>query len=144
MFHVVLVLPILIVMLIFAAIVFTAIVAIAASLVGGISVAALVKNKVVKKFIIMGFCIIFLTGITVILPFLVNYKVISGTVGFVAACITSLIVLGISIAGMILSVRLSNKIAKVAVPVVFSFVIVGALVLLLCLIAGGYFVSYIN
>lgn len=144
MFHLVLVLPIMIIMLILAAIVFIAIVAIAASLVGGISVATLVKNKVVKKFLIMGFCITFLTGITVIVPFLVNYKVISGTVGFIAACILSLIVLGISIAGMTLSVRLSNKIAKVAVPVAFSFAIVGALVLLLCLIAGGYFVSYID
>lgn len=131
-------LPILILVAILVAILFIAFVAIAISLVGGISVAALVKNKDVKKFLIMGFCIIFLTGLMILTPIIAKYIGIGSTVSFVISCILALIILVISIVGMILSVRLNNKIAKVAVSVVFFFEIVGTVVVFLFLIAGQY------
>lgn len=136
MFHVVLVLPaILIIMAILAIIVFTAIVAIAASLIGGISVAALVKNKTVKKFLFMGFCIIFFAGLTIGIPFLTAYNVITETMGRVAACIFTLIIIAISIAGSIMAGRLSNATAKTALRIVFSAVDVIVLIVFLCFMA---------
>lgn len=131
-------LPILILVAILIAILFIAFAAIAISLVGGISVAALVKNKDVKKFLIMGFCIIFFTGLMILTPITAKYTGIGSRVGFVISCILALIILVISIVGMTLSVRLNNKIAKVAVSVVFFFEIVGTVVVFLFLIAGQY------
>lgn len=131
-------LPILILVSILVAILFIAFVAIALSLVGGISVAALVKNKDVKKFLIMGFCIIFLTGLMILTPIIAKYIEVGRTVSFVISCILDLIILVISIVGMTLSVRLNNKIAKVAVSVIFFFEIVGTVVVLLFLIVGQY------
>lgn len=131
-------LPILILVTILVAILFIAFAAIAISLVGGISVAALVKNKDVKKFLIMGFCIIFFTGLMILTPIIAKYIGIGSTVSFVISCILALIILVISIVGITLSVRLNNKIAKVAVSVVFLFEIIGTVVVFLFLIAGQY------
>lgn len=129
MFHLVLVLPILIIVLI-------AVATIAFGILGGVLVAAIVKNKEIKKFLIMGFCIIFLTGATIIIPFLTFQEMISNMVGCIAACIFSAIIFIISLVGERASVRLSNNAAKTTLKVVFSLVEIASIAVLMASLGG--------
>lgn len=129
MFHLVLVLPILIIVLI-------AIATIAVGILGGVLVAAIIKNKKIKKFLIMGFCIIFLTGVTAIIPFLTFQEVISNIVGYIAACIFLAIIFIISLVGERASARLINNPAKITLKVVFSLVEYASLAVFLASLGG--------